>query len=220
LGSPNTAIIPGLKLAHTQNEGLVQGIETGAHLRGILRFTQILSGDNLKAEKERFMRDYLQMDNNGGIIVTDAKADYAPIEQKPYPIDAEQLQATRRKIYSYLGITEKIVESSYTESEYNAFYQSVVEPLAVQLSLEFTSKIFTDREQAFGNSIIFEANRLQFADVKTKSQLIERLIPVGLLTANEAREILNLPSIPDGDRRLVSLNYVHADVQDEYQLEE
>ena len=43
-------------------------------------------------------------------------------------------------------------------------------------------------------------------------------MPMGLLTVNQALEILNLPSVPDGDRRIQSLNYVDADKAEEYQL--
>jgi len=41
-----------------------------------------------------------------------------------------------------------------------------------------------------------------------------------LLTINEAREIFNLAPVEDGDKRLVSLNYVQADKQNLYQLGE
>ena len=84
--------------------------------------------------------------------------------------------------------------------------------------MEFTSKIFTDREQAFGNSIIFESGRLQFTSNKTKVQLIKELMPYGLLTVNQALEILNLPAVQDGDRRLQSLNYIDQGAATAYQL--
>ena len=218
LGDPNTALIPALELAHTQNEGIISAIKSSANIRGILKFTQILAPDKLKEEKDRFIQDYMQMDNNGGVVVTDSKMEYAPIESQPYVIDAKQLQAAKTKIYEYLGISEKIVNSTYNENEWAAFYESVIEPIAIQLSLEFTDKIFTPREQAFGNSILFEANRLQFASTATKAALIKEVMPLGLLSINQALEILNMPGVPDGDKRIVSLNYVNADKADKYQL--
>jgi hypothetical protein len=108
--------------------------------------------------------------------------------------------------------------SNYSEEEFNGFYESVIEPIAIQLSLEFTAKLFTQRELGFGNKIIFESNRLQFASNTTKVTVIKELMPLGLLTINESREILNLSPVEDGDKRLVSLNYVQADKQNLYQL--
>ena len=84
--------------------------------------------------------------------------------------------------------------------------------------MEFTAKIFTDREQAFGNSILFESGRLQFSSNKTKVELIKELMPLGLLTVNQALEILNMPSIEGGNRRIQTLNVVDADRATEYQL--
>ncbi|MDR1703177.1 MAG: phage portal protein [Clostridiales bacterium] len=147
LGDQNTALLPALELAHTQNEGIIQGIKSGAHIRGVLRFNTMLTPENKKAEKDQFMNDYLQMDNNGGVIATDSKMDYSPLKMEPYAIDDKQLQAAKSKIYAYLGVSEAIVTGAYREHEWAAFYESVIEPIAVQLSLEFTAKVFTAREQ-------------------------------------------------------------------------
>lgn len=218
LGDDNSALEPALELAHTQNEGIINGIKAGANIRGILHFTQIMSPQKLKEEKDAFITDYLAMNNDGGVIATDQKMEYTPIESKPVIVDAETMEQAQNKIYSYLGITKNIVSSSYSEDEFSAFYESVIEPLAVALGMEFTSKIFNDREQAYGNAIIFESGRLQFTSNKTKVSLIKELMPFGLLTVNQALEILNLPSVQDGDKRLQSLNYIDQATATTYQL--
>lgn len=218
LGDANTAILPTLDLAHTQSEGLGNAIKANATIRGILKYNQILSPTKLKEEKEAFINDYLSVSNSGGIAAIDSKADYIPLELKPVAIDDKQLQAVKQKIYDYLGISVNIVNSTYNEDEWAAFYESVIEPLAVQFSLELTDKLFTAREQAFGNSILLEANRLQFASAKTKNELIFNLMPMGLISVNEAREILNMPSIEGGDKYIQSLNYVDKDIINKYQL--
>lgn len=218
LGDDNSALVPALELAHVQNEGIIAGIKSGANIRGILHFTQIMSPTKLKEEKEAFVSDYLQMNNDGGVIATDQKMDYTPIESKPVILSAEQTAAIQEKIYNYLGVTKEIVNSSYTEDTFSAFYESTIEPIAVALGMEFTAKIFNDREQAYGNAIIFESGRLQFTSNATKVSLIKELMPYGLLTVNQALEILNLPSVPDGDKRLQSLNFIDQAAATSYQL--
>ena len=86
----------------------------------------------------------------------------------------------------------------YTEDEWNAFYESTIEPIALQLSLEFTTKLFSDREIGHGNEIVFEANRLQYASVSTKLALVS-LVDRGAMTPNEWREVFNLAPIEGGD---------------------
>ena len=87
----------------------------------------------------------------------------------------------------------------------------------MQFSLELTDKLFTEREQAFGNKIIFESNRLQFASNDSKTNILKELVPLGLLTINQGLEILNLPPVEDGDKRLQTLNVVNSELVDKYQ---
>ena len=218
LGDKNTAILNTLDLAHTQNEGIANSIKSSATIKGLLKYNQILSPENLKKEKDEFIKDYLSIRNNGGIAALDSKMDYVPLEIKGVVIDSEQMLVIKQKIYDYLGVSEKIVNSTYNEDEWSAFYESVIEALGVQISLELTDKIFTQREQAFGNSIIMEANRLQFASNTTKVNMLKELMPLGLFTVNQALEILNLPGVEDGDRRLQTLNVVNTKIVDEYQM--
>lgn len=218
LGEDNSAISPGIELAQTQNDGVTSAIRVGASIRGILSFTQIMSPSKLKEEKDAFVKDYLELGNDGGVIATDQKMTYTPIESKPVILDADQAREVKTKIYNYLGLTESIVNSSYTEDEYAAFYESTLEPIAIALSQEFTAKVFSDRAQSFGNSIIFESGRLQFTSNRTKVDLIAQLAPYGLLTINQALEILNLPSVEDGDKRLQALNMIDQSIATEYQL--
>ncbi len=218
LGDSNRAILNTLDVAHVQNEGLKEGIKSGARLRGILQYSTILSPEKLKAAKDAFIADYLTVANTGGVAALDAQAEYTPLDMKPYAIDGEQLQAIKGKIYSYLGISESIVTSSYNEEEWSAFYESVIEPIALQLGLELTSKIFTAREQGFGNSIMFESQRLQYASAASKTNIIKELMPLGLFTINQALEILNLPAVEDGDRRIQTLNVVDSELVNKYQM--
>ena len=218
LGDTNTAILPTLDLAHTQNQGMESSIKSSASIKGILKYNQVLSPENLKKEKEAFINDYLSISNNGGIAALDSKMEYIPLEVKGVSIDGEQISSIKQKIYDYLGVSEKIVNSTYNENEWAAFYESVIEPIGLQFSLELTDKLFTKREQAFGNSILMEANRLQFASNTTKTNILKELMPLELFTINQALEILNLPSVENGDRRIQTLNVANTDIVDEYQL--
>lgn len=218
IGDDNQTILPALELAQVQNKGLMHSIETSANIRGVLNYNGLLNDNTVIEQKKRFKESFLTAENDGGVIVLDQKTTFHPIEMHPVVLDANQTKEIKNKIFNYYGITESIVTSSYTEDEYAAFYESVIEPFALQMSLEMTAKVFTDREIAFGNSILYEAGRLQFSSNKTKVELIKELLPTGLLTINQCLEILNLPSIDDGDRRIQSLNYIDQAVSTQYQL--
>jgi HK97 family phage portal protein len=199
------ALTPTLELISTTDQGIANAVKSSAFLRGILKFTQMLKPEDLKKQRDDFVKDYLDIANNGGVAATDAKADYIPLNSDPKMIDDKQMAQIKDKVYSYFGVNEKIVKSNYTEDEWNAFYESVIEPIAIQLSLELTAKVFTDRERGFGNAIIFEANRLQYTSTKTKLELRE-MVDRGALTPNEWREAFNMAPIEGGDKPIRRLD--------------
>ena len=216
--SSDAALLPTLELIHTTNQGIVNAVKSSAYLRGILKFTSMLKVEDMKRQRDLFVADYMDITNNGGVAATDAKADYLPLSSDPKMVDAKMMELTEDKVYRYFNVSPSIIRSDYSEDQWTAFYESVIEPLAIQLSLEFTAKVFTARERGFGNEIVFEANRLQYASNQTKIELVGALMDRGLLSINEAREIFNMAPVQDGDKRIVSLNYVDASVANQYQL--
>jgi len=219
LGDDNSALFPTLEAAQAVNEGITNAIKTAANIRGIVRYSEMMPEEMLKEVKEKFVNNYLTIENNGGVIPLDSKFDFTPVDSKPVLLSAAQQEAIKKAIYDYLGINENIVSSNYTEDCFSSFYESIIEPFAVELGQEMTAKVFTPREIGYGNQIIFESGRLQYASNQTRVALIEKLMPMGLMSINEAREVLNLPGVDGGERRIFSLNYVNAEHADEYQLQ-
>jgi hypothetical protein len=124
-----------------------------------------------------------------------------------------------QRVFNYFGVNDKIVQNSYDEDGWNAFYSSVIEPIAIQLSDAFTQMVFSAKERAFDNKIVFSANRLTFASNTTKTNMARDLIPLGLFTINEMRDIMELEPVEGGDVRYTTLNIINADIADEYQLD-
>ena len=209
---------PILDLINTINQGIVNAIKSSAMLRGWLKFNTTLRPEDLKEQRDRFVSDYLGINNNGGIGALDAKAEFIPGNIEAKMADDKQTSITREAAYRYFGVNEKIIQSNYTEDEWNAFYSSVLEPIAIQLSLESTSKVFTDREKGHGNEIAFSASRLTYASNATKVAMAKELMPMGIFTINEMREIFELEPVEDGDKRLQTLNVVNAANADQYQM--
>lgn len=214
------ALLPTLELDSTTSQGIIHAIKSSANLRGILKFTQSLREEDIKKQTDNFTKNYMSINNNGGIAGLDSKADYINLKTDNKIIDSAQMEFIEKKIYKYFNVNENIVMSKYSEEEWDAFYESVIEPIAIQLSLQFTSKLFTDKEQGFGNQIVFEANRLQYVSVKTKIQLIKELGQLALLSVDESREILNMSPIGGemGETRYQTLNVADTTIAKEYQI--
>lgn len=212
LGSDNAPLYPLIDTAHTLTEATGAAVKNATNIRGVLKFTSLVNPTQVKAEKEQFVRDYFSLSNTGGIAATDQRFEFVPTAQTAYNVPHEQTEAINAQIFAYLGLSPKIVTGAYTEDEFAAFYESLIEPFAIQMSLEYSRKC--------GSEITFTAERLEFSSAATRISLLRELLPFGVISINEARKLLALPEVEDGDRRLQSLNYVTADKADAYQLEE
>lgn len=205
-GEDNKPLLKTLDVINTMDKGIDNAVKSTANLRGILKSTKaMLSPDDLKKQKETFVKDYMNLENEGGIASLDATQDFKEINLKPTTASAEEADAYRERVYRYFGVNKKIVMSDYSESDYDAFYESRIEPFLVALSLELTRKIFTDRELSFKNRVWYESNRLQYASAKTKISMVQ-LVDRGLMTPNEYRELFNMPPYEGGDEFVLRLD--------------
>jgi HK97 family phage portal protein len=174
-----------LDLIHTTDEGIINAIKSSAYLRGLLSFNNILSDADMKKSREKFVNEFMDLTKKGGIAALDARATYTDLKAEPKMITHDQMSLIESKVYKYFSVSDPIVKSEYNEEQWNSFYESVIEPLAIQMSLEFTSKLFSGREKSFGNEIIFESNRLQYASNKTKIEVVQMLMDRGMMSVNQ-----------------------------------
>ena len=206
-GGSSQPIIKVLDIKHVLDEGIVNAIKTTQSIKGILKSTKaMLKPEDVKKMRDQFVNDFIDYHRNkSGIGGLDATTDFKPVEIKPQTATDEQVRMIDEKVLKYFGINENIIESKYTEDEWNAFYESVLEPIGLQMSLEFSNKIFTPTEKNFGNEILFESNRLQYASNKTKIELVR--YASNIMTINELREIFNLAPEEGGDVFMIDQNH-------------
>lgn len=204
--SPAAALTPLMEIVNTTDQGIVKAIKNSNVVRWLLKYTQSLRPEDIKKNTEEFVKNYLSTESTTvGAAATDAKADAIQVNPHDFVPNAVQMDKTTQRIYSFFNINEKIIQSKYTEDEWNAYFESVIEPLSMQLSNEYTRKLFTRRERGFGNKIIFEASSLQYAAMKTKLNLLQ-MVDRGAMTPNEWREVLNLGPIEGGDKPIRRLD--------------
>ena len=209
-------IIKTLSIKHVLDEGIVNAIKTTSAIKGLVKTTQaMLKPSDVKAMRDQFVEDFVKNADDSGIGGLDATTTFTPINLEPKTATDEQIKIFDGKILSYFGINENIIQSKYSEDEWNAFYESVLEPIGLQMSLEFSNKLFTPTEKYFGNEIIFESNRLQYASNKTKIELLR--YANNIMSINELREVFNLTPIDGGEAILIDQNHTETlgDISDE-----
>lgn len=209
-----------LDIKHILDEGIINAIKTTQSIKGVIKSTKaMLKPEDVKKMRDQFVQDFIDSrGNKSGIGGLDATTDFTPVKIEPTTASDSQMKSIDNKILNYFGVSENIIQSNYSEDEWNAFYESVLEPIGLQMSLEFTNKLFTPTEKNFGNEILFESNRLQYASNKTKIELIR--YASNILTINEQREVFNLSPIDNGDVFMIDQNHevnneIGGETQDE-----
>ena len=216
LGGSSKPIQDTLSLLHTTKEGIANAIKVTAGVKGILKTTTaMLKNEDIKKTRDDFVRDFIIEDNPTGIAGLDAKTDFQAVNIDPKTATDQQMADIKNEILEYYGVSEEILKSSYDEEQWNAFYESTIEPIALMLGLEFTNKLFTSGQRSFGNRIIFESQRIQYASNKTKVEISRYLN--NYFTQNEIREMFNMSPLEGGDKILQDLNHIDAGIANSYQ---
>lgn len=218
-GDDNKALLPACEVINAQNQGIIGGIKNSAIIRGILKAAQVIKDSDLKADKERFIRDNLDVSNSGGVMIIDSRYDYTPLNQQSYSIDPNAMNVAKAKIFEYFGVNEAFVNNSFTPEQYDAIYEGLLEPFAVMFSQALSQLLFTELERGRGNDIEVSMKRLKYQSIDKITALIAATNQLGVFTPNEYREMLGYTPMEDGDERLISLNYVKASNLDNYQGE-
>ena len=204
--SPKEALTQLMDIVATTDQGLIKAIKNSGVIRWLLKFSSSMRPEDLKSSVQEFVDNYLSVSSSTfGAAGVDSKATAERIEPKDYVPNALQMDNTKKRIYAFFNTNEKIVHANYTEDEWNSYFELVVEPLAGQMSGEYTRKLFSRRERGFGNKIYFDAGNLHCASLSTKLAL-QAMVDRGALTPNEWRETLNLSPVPDGDKPLRRLD--------------
>ncbi len=221
-GDDNRPLLPTLETADAFNQSMSKFARLVSVIRGILEAATVTKAEDLAARRDEFVRDNFRMENNGsGVIITDSKHKYTPVNQRETPIPTGQLEFIRREIYNYFGVSEEIVQNRADAEKMDAFYRGQLVPFYMQLAQGLTNAVFTEREQRFGNEILCEMDRIQFETLDKRVEAAQFLTNIGALELDQVLEIFGFPPIggEDGKRRVQTLNMVNAAIADKYQME-
>lgn len=199
-------LTPLMQVVGTIDQGIIKAIKNSGLVRWLLKFTSSMRPEDVKENVKHFVDNYLSVETDTfGAAGVDAKADAVRIEPKDYVPNATQTDRIIKRIYALFGTNEKIVQSSYTEDEWNAYYEAEIEPVITQMQQAYTIRMFSRKARGFGNKIVFESNNLQCANLTTKLAF-QAMVDRGAMTPNEWREIMNLAPVPGGDEPIRRLD--------------
>lgn len=204
--SPAYALVQLMEIISVTDQSIVKAIKNSSVIRWLLKYTTPMRPEDLRKNVKEFSDTYLSVESSTfGAAGIDGKADAIRIEPKDYVPNALQMSNATKRVYAFFNTNEKIVHSTYTEDEWNSYFELKIEPIALQMSNEYTRKLFSRRERGCGNTIYFDASNLQCASLSTKLAL-QAMVDRGALTPNEWRATFNLSPVDGGDKPIRRLD--------------
>jgi phage portal protein BeeE len=198
-GGGNQPLNETLKLMNHQVEAQDAAIKNGASIRFIGKLEGMIRPSDMEEKRQKFTDDNLSAQNQSGLMVYDNTwQDIKQIDPQTYTVGTEEMERIEKSVYTYFGINEDILTNDFSEEQWGAFYESVVEPIAIQLGDGLSQMLYTPGERARGNKISFSSNRLEYASNASKRNMIRDMGDRGVFSVDDMRAILQLPPLPNG----------------------
>lgn len=199
-----------LGIANASEEHAKRFFTNGGSARGILKYSAL----KLKqSQRDEIRKEWEENYRNGNAVaILDGGAEYQSLSISPKDAQLlENRQFNLPEICRFFRISPvkigDLSKSSYSTVEATNidYITSTLNTYMVKIEQEFRRKIYP-RARRSRMSVEFDPSALLRADTSAQTDLVARMIPVGVFTINEARAKLNLSPIEGGDELLTMVN--------------
>lgn len=198
-GESNAAIDETMDLINIEKQGIKEAIKTTASYKFMATSSNFALSKDLEAEQTNFSeRNFAGEAKKGKVLLfPNTYKDVKQIDIKPYTPDKDQMETINKNVFDYFGVNEEILQNRATPEIWSAFYEGAIEPFAIQFSETFKFALYSEREISLGADVMATTNRVQYLSFADKRSFVEGGLDRGILTINEAREVYNLPALPE-----------------------
>lgn len=193
--------------------------EQGAAVGGLLTFPNPLTKEQREILKKKLESQHLGSRNAGSMMVLDAGADFKAIQAGPKDaavMDFSNMSTIQvSQIFKVpLHLLSQLDRSTFSnmEQQNQDFVVHCLQPWAVKIQEEFTSKLFTASEVRNRRRFFaFDLTPLQMGDMASQAAFFSSAIQNGWMTPNEVRAKKNLNKIEGGDQLFIQQNMAPMD---------
>ncbi len=211
----NNALTNLMQVIDTTDKGIVKSIKNSSVIKWLMKFKMSLRPEDKEMEIKTFTNSYLDIEKSETPVApVDPRYDIEQVKENSFIPNGDVIEKYEKRLKNYFGVSDEIIKNNFTEDQWNAFYEAEIEPVAKELSDQFTQKLFTKHEIECGNEIIFEASSLEFSSMKTKLELRE-MVDRGAMNINEWRKIMNLGATEFGNEFIRRLDTAPIKTEEE-----
>ena len=211
-GEDNKAFASTGNLVEAQEASSTNALQSNSNLRFMGKLNSQVIDDQDMREQQEFIQKLNLNNNKSGMFIYDNRYESMEmIDSKPILLDANQKKAIENAVFNYWGGNQDILQSTYTENQWNAYFESEIEPFFIQLEEVLTNMLYDISQQMNGNGIKISSDHLRYANNETKITMAKEFFDRGMVTTNGALEIVDMPPISNGDIRYIRAEYVNAE---------
>lgn len=118
------------------------------------------------------------------------------------------------KVGAVYGVPKAFLTGEYTQDDtaiWSLLMSQFIKPVLTTIQKKFTLFALEKETIINGGKIEADLDTIDYINVLSKSDAVDKLISSGAYTTNEVREKLGNEPIKDGDKRLITKNYAVAD---------
>lgn len=150
-GDPEGKILrEDINLLKAVKTAVINVVKNFHKLRGIIQWTGTVRPEDQESMWRKFVDSFAGPSNGSGIGSLDNRGKFQQLTTDTQTFESGQMKFARDNLYKYFGVSEEIVSGKFKEEEYQAFYESVIAPIAIKLSQEFTEKSSLPRKEDSG----------------------------------------------------------------------
>lgn len=187
----------------TQSIAVALGVST--KVNGVVKFNSYLADEKTEAQQKEF-NEKLQK-NESGILFMDQKVDFINIPRDLKLVDKDTMEFFYQNILRNTGVSLAILNGDYTKAQKEAFYEHALEADIKSLGEAMSKVVFSEREEVYGNAIVFYPNSIVFMSMENKLSALQIGLPAGIFVKDEARELLGYPPLPNGQGEVIAQGY-------------
>jgi hypothetical protein len=197
LNEPNaiyTRLKKKLSLLDTTDEEQASG-----KLNMILQLPYIIKTEARRRQAEQRRADLEDQLSSSkyGIAYTDGTE---KVTQLGHPIDntlLEQVKMFQDQLYSVMGITQSILDSTADEKTMQNYYSRTIEPILNAICDEMNRKFLTSTARTQGQAVWYFRNLFKLIPVTELPDLADKMTRNEIMTSNEWRQIIGLKPADD-----------------------
>lgn len=197
-------------------QGLPKSIEASLQIKGVYSAKTLADQDKLGKIRDDFESHITT--SKSGMIATDLAGEFTPVNIRAAEIPDNALKFLKSIIQERYGVSAAILSGDYNGEQHSAFYQTAIEEFIVQLEQAMSACLFTPREHDVGHRVKCYYSKVNYMATSDKMNLANLAKETGIMTLNQINEMYGIEPFPEGNVRLRSLNFIDANIANQYQL--